>query len=142
MRITLAHTFRLGTAVLAGSVTTGLLAFPVSAVAAGDDDVAAKRNEDSADVVVVSDDDGDDDTGTNGDDDTAGTNTGGTNTGTGTNSGDQNDPTNSNVTAPTQGDDNSNGDLTRDMTRDGAGAKKRDWSQNHTNDNSRNDTRG
>ena len=34
------------------------------------------------------------------------------------------------------------GDLTRDMTQDGAGDQKRDWSANKTNDGSRNDTRG
>ena len=73
--------------------------------------------------------------------DNTGTNTGGTNTGTGTSSGDQNDATNSRFTKVSRDRDLSRADKTRDRTKDGAGTAKRDWSQNRTNDRSRNDTR-
>jgi hypothetical protein len=141
---------RIATIAVAGTVTAGLLAFPVASFAAGSDD-AVKRDEDTPDVVLVADDDDDDTnanrdgtntgTGTNGNTGT-GTNTGGTNTGTGTGSGDQNDPTNSRVTDVSRDNDLSRSDKTRDWTRDGAGDRTRDWSQNLTNDASRNDTRG
>lgn len=150
MNITLAKTVKLGTVAVAGTVTAGMLAFPMASYAAGGDD-DLKRDEDSADVVLVNDEDadGDDDaasnTGTNTGADgntNTGTNTGGTNTGTGTNSGDQNDGTNSRFTGISRDNDVSRGDKTRDWTRDGAGDQKRDWSQNQTNDRSRHDTRG
>lgn len=126
------NTFATGTLGLAGMVTIGLMALPGSTTWA---DPAVKRDEDTPDVVLVADDD-DDDTNTN-----SGTNTGNTNTGTGTRSGDQNDPTRSNFTGVSRDGEPSRGDKTRDHTRDGAGASKRDWSAGRTNDRSRNDTR-
>lgn len=141
--------FSTGTLAVAGAVVTSTLAFPVATAWADED--ALKRDEDTADVVLVDDDDDDDDA-TNDDTDatTAGetatnddtvTNTGNTNTGTGTNTGDQDDVTNSVDTAASRDQDVSRSDLTRDMTQDGPGDRKRDLSQNHTNDASRNDTR-
>ncbi len=135
--------FTYGTLGAAGLVAAGLFALPVAG-AFSDDDLAV-RDEDTPDVVQVDDDD-DDDTnrraGTNtGSRDNTGTNTGGTNTGTGTSSGDQNDATNSRFTKVSRDRDLSRADKTRDRTKDGAGTSKRDWSQNRTNDRSRNDTR-
>lgn len=54
---------------------------------------------------------------------------------------DSNDRTNSRVTPVTRDRDRSRGDLTRDRTDDGPGPKKRDWTENKTNDRSRRDTR-
>ena len=122
-----------GTLGIAGLLAGGALAFPATGTFADRD--AVKRDEDTPDIVLVADDD-DDDTNSN-----SGTNTGNTNTGTGTNSGDQNDPTNSRQSAVSRDRDLSRSDKTRDFTRDGAGDRKRDWSQNRTNDRSRNDTR-
>lgn len=51
------------------------------------------------------------------------------------------DATNSRYTPVTWNKDRSRGDLTRDWTKDGAGAGKRDWSRHQTNDWTRNDTR-
>lgn len=170
MRINLARTVKVGSIAMAGAVAFGLLAFPTTYAANGEGK-AVKRDEDSGDVVLVTDDEDDDtdtdgtgatetgDTGTTGasgnttaGDDTAGTetgtgtgtgtNTGGTDTGTETDSGDQNDPTNSRVTDVSEDRDLSRGDLTRDWTKDGKGGKKLDLTADHTNDASRNDTRG
>ena len=72
---------------------------------------------------------------------------GGTGTGGGTNgtfnsrTGNSNDGTNSRVTAVSRDRDFSRDDLTRDRTDDGRGKIKRDWTKNHTNDRTRNDTR-
>lgn len=86
----------------------------------------AKRD-DSA-TVLLSEDDGDND-----DDDTDDTPNADA-------SGISNDGTGSRITAVSQDRDISNDDLTKDWTRDG-GDLTRDFSQNHTNDASRNDTR-
>lgn len=134
------HTMRslkIGTLALAGTVTAGLMAVPMAASVAFANDDAVKRDEDTPDVVMALDDDDDDDGNTN-----TGTNTGNTNTGTGTSSGDQNDATNSRVTNVTRDNDLSRSDLTRDVTNDGPGDNNRDGSRHHTNDASRNDTRG
>ena len=131
-------TLTLSSVGIAGLVTTGLLALPISSAFA-DDDTAIKRDEDTPDVVLVADED-DDDTA----DRMAGTNSGGdTNSRSrdtsGVNSG---DGTNSRSTAVSRDRDRSRGDKTRDFTRDGAGDdRSRDWSANRTNDRSRNDTR-
>ena len=151
MKIKLVST---GTLAIAGLVTTGLMAFPIAATASADDAPVNKRDDDDPDLVLVSADDDDDDTGLNRQreltDRTAqtrsratntGTNTGNTNTGTGTRSGDQNDGTNSRWSKVSRDRDKSRGDLTRDLTTDGPGKQKRDWSANQTNDRSRNDTR-
>jgi hypothetical protein len=90
------------------------------AVASGAvDDQYAKRDDDARQVAVVDADDDDDDTGT----------------------GSSNDATNSRATGVSRDNDHSRGDLTRDLTRDGNGKLKRDWSDNHTNDASRHDSR-
>ena len=80
-----------------------------------------------AESVVVSLDDGDDD--------------GNSNSGGGSGTGQSNDGTNSKVTPVTRDKDKSADDLTKDWTKDGPGGKKRDWSKNKTNDQSKNDTR-
>jgi hypothetical protein len=130
----------LGTLGIAGLVTAGLLSLPATGAFADQD--AVKRDEDTPDLVLVADDDDDDTNARDGDTSTnSGTNTGNTNTNTGTRSGDQNDPTNSRFTKVSRDQDRSRADKTRDRTRDGAGQSKRDWSQNRTNDRSRNDTR-
>ena len=117
-----------------------------SANAAGDD---AKREDDVREIATVSYEDDDDDTNDGTRDGTRdGTNnhtSPGTRTGDNTvnshdNTGDSNDGTNSRKTGVSRDRDISRGDLTRDWTRDG-GDRTRDWSRNHTNDNSRNDTR-
>ena len=118
-------------------MAAGALAFPVSTAFADSD--AVKRDEDTADVVLADDDDDDD---TN----AKGTNSGdNTNTGGGTNTGasrSTNDGTRSNFTPVSRDNDISRSDKTKDLTQDGPGGTKRDWSQNKTNDASRNDTRG
>ena len=124
----------IGTMGLAGLVAGGLMALPMTASAAGAKDQYVKRDEDTPDVVLVTDDDDDDDgplardTGTN-----TNTNTGGgTNTGTNTNT----------RTGTRSGRDNSWTRARKDFTKDGAGDRKVDWSQNRTNDRSRRNTRG
>jgi hypothetical protein len=106
----------------------GLLAGGVSVASSSANDLA-KRDEDAAELVLVADD---------GDDDGDGDNSGnGGNSGT----GNSRDATNSVVSRVSRNGDLSRDDRTRDKTRDGAGAKKRDVSRNVTNDRSRNDTR-
>lgn len=123
----------IGTLGIAGLVAAGALAFPVSTAFADSD--AVKRDEDTADVVLADDDDDDDTNANTGDN----TNTGGdTNTGV---SKSTNDGTRSNFTPVSRDNDKSRSDNTKDHTKDGPGGKKRDWSQNQTNDASRNDTR-
>jgi hypothetical protein len=112
----------------------GLALMSTTGANAGED---AKREDDVREIATVSYDDDDDDD----------TNTGNTNTGNNTvnsndRTGDSNDGTNSRVTAVSRDKDRSRGDLTKDFTRDGKGGDRtRDWSQNRTNDRSRNDTR-
>lgn len=130
MKIT---TLRVGTLGLAGLVTTGLLALPLSSASAGDQ--VLKRDEDTPDVVLVNDDDDDDETGVNArsaaSNDTN-TRTGADNTGSRDNS----------RTGSRSGRDNSYSEKKRDWTTDGPGVRKVDWSQNNTNDRSRRNTRG
>jgi hypothetical protein len=92
----------------------------LTATSANDD--VAKHDDESTEIVLVADDDDD------GDDSRDG-------------SGVSRDATDSRRSAVSRDGERSRGDLTRDKTRDGAGAKKRDWSDNRTNDRSRNDTR-
>ena len=103
----------------------GLIFAGLSATAAWAGDDVAKRDDDARELVLVADDDGDDD------DDSR------DNSGT----GNSNDATNSVVSRVSRNRDLSRDDRTRDKTRDGAGALKRDWSDNRTNDQSRNDSR-
>lgn len=155
-------TFRLSVLGFAGALAASVLAIPVANAA----DDGAKRDEDGVDVVLVSDDDDNDDddadtanaatnsdgtagtdgsvttTGNNTGNTNTGTNTGATDTGTGTRSGDQDDPTNSRVTAVSEDRDDSIGDVSRDVTQDGPGGATLDQSENFTNDQSLNDTRG
>ena len=109
--------------------------FATTATSASAHDVVANRD-DSATVLLSEDDDNDDD-----DDDDADTNSdlGATDVNTDA-SGVSNDATNSRVTGVTNDRDISQGDLTVDRTMDG-GDPTRDFSQNHTNDASKNDTR-
>lgn len=123
-------------AAFAGLVTTGLLALPISSAFASDD-MAMKRPDDAPDLVLVTDDDDADDL-------NAGTNSADSdNTNSADTSGvNSNDGTGSGFTGVSRDRDNSQGDKSRDWTKDGAGDSKRDFSANRTNDRSRNDTRG
>lgn len=124
-----------GTLGLAGVVGTGLMAMPGATVAASaDDEVAAKREDNVAELVLVADDDDDDDT--------AGADQTRTRTRFTGASRSTNDSTRSNFTRVSRDRDLSRGDVTKDVTQDGPGDRKRDWSANSTNDRSRNDTRG
>jgi len=111
-------------------ILTLLLALTVPGVAVGSGDPEATLREDEEGVVLVADED-------DGRDDLAGTGDSGGGSGT----GDSNDGTNSRHTSVSRDRDRSRGDLTRDRTKDGPGGGKRDWSQNGTNDRTRNDTR-
>ncbi|GAB2747348.1 hypothetical protein [Nocardioides pakistanensis] len=125
----------IGSLGLAGLVGVGLMAMPGASVAAGpDDEVAVKREDNVTELVLVSDDD---------DDDTMDdTNTDGIDTNTGA-SRSTSDNTRSNFTRVSRDRDLSRSDLTKDFTFDGPGdTRTRDWTANHTNDRSRNDTRG
>ncbi len=130
---------RIATTVLAGSIA---LFSPIGSALAADDKsdgndatekVVLRKEQDNDEVatIVDRDDDRDDD----GDTGMGGTNSRVT---SGVNS---KDGTNSRKTAVSRDRDHSRGDLTRDRTKDGPGKDKRDWSQNGTNDRSRNDTR-
>jgi hypothetical protein len=115
------------------ALVAGLVAAPASAIAAetkgSTDDVVLRREDDAAEIAVADDDDGG-----SGD----GTGTGGN----GSASGNSNDGTGSGHSAVSRDGEASQGDRTRDRTRDGAGDRlRRDWSGGHTNDSSRNDTR-
>ena len=120
-----AATWMLGLALVAG--------LPAGAALAADlDEVTLKRDDEYSEIAAVEDDDFDRDalTGT------------GDNTGGGDSSGvDSNDGTGSGYSAVSRDGEVSQGDNTRDWTRDGAGDRKRDWSGGQTNDGSRNDTR-
>lgn len=98
-----------------------------------DTDPAILREDDAGELVVSYDDDDDDDGNTHSGGGTDGTFNSGT--------GDSNDGTNSKVTPVTWDKDKSQDDLTKDKTKDGPGGKKRDWSKNKTNDQSKNDSR-
>jgi len=123
---------RLSIWVLAAAVTMGLAGGLLSASARDYQDFAAKREEDSIVLAVAEDNDDDDSDGLAGDTHSRSDFTSGV---------DSNDRTGSRHTGVSRDRDRSRGDLTRDRTKDGAGDNKRDWSQNHTNDRSRNDTR-
>ena len=130
-------TFRVATMGLAGLVTTGLLTFQITAASAGTDDQGLKRDDDTPDVVVVTDDDDDDDTGLGKRHHTNTNTSGGTQTRTrGTHTNDQT------RTGRASGRDHSRDRVVKDWTHDGAGKVRVDWSQNHTNDRSRHNTRG
>ena len=118
-----AATWMLGLALVAG--------LPAGAALAADlDEVTLKRDDEYSEIVAAEDDlDRDGLTGT-------GDNTGGDTSGV-----DSNDGTGSGYSAVSRDQDASQGDNTRDWTRDGAGDRKRDWSGGQTNDGSRNDTR-
>lgn len=105
----------------AALVAGGTLALNPSAA----DDLKLSRLDEPAVIADTDDDDDDDDSDPTGED-------GPTNS---------NDATNSAKTAVSRDKDRSVGGLTRDMTLDGPGGLKRDWSDNHTNDVSVNDTR-
>jgi hypothetical protein len=115
---------------LAGAVGVGVLAWPAATAFADTDrdEVYVKRDEQTAEIVAVDDDDDDDSN-----DDTNSNNTGFSKA--------TNDNTRSNFTKVSRDRDLSRSDKTRDKTRDG-GDRTRDWSANHTNDRSRNDSRG
>ncbi|MCY7372079.1 MAG: hypothetical protein LH461_00005 [Spirochaetaceae bacterium] len=122
--------FRAMIAAFAALLGLGLFALTQSTSATADD-VVAKRD-DSSTVLLSHDDDDDDDDGDDDADETGASSPSGT--------GVSNDGTGSRVTAVSRDRDISNDDLTKDMTMDG-GDLTRDFSQNHTNDASRNDTR-
>jgi hypothetical protein len=123
---------RLSVWVLAATVMMGLAGGVLASSAKDSEELAAKREEDSIVLVAAEEDDDDGDS-----NDVAGTDSRSGNS-SGVNS---NDRTDSRHTGVSRDRDRSRGDLTRDRTKDGAGGNKRDWSQNHTNDRSRNDTR-
>lgn len=116
---------RAGIIAVAGTVAAAGL---IMVQPADDGSLAFKRDDDAVDVIMTVDDDDDDD------DDTSRSRATG-------NSRSRADNTNSRKTRVSRDRDRSRGDLTRDFTRDGPGGLKRDWSKNHTNDRSRNDTR-
>jgi hypothetical protein len=126
------NTFSAGTLGLAGLVAAGALAFPATATTSDNpQDQALKRDEDTPDIVLVSDDDDDDldramATGTR---DNTGDNTGGTRTNDNTGTGAQ------------TGRDKSRNRQVKDWTNDGKGKHNRDFSNRHTNDRSRHNTR-
>ena len=120
---------RIMTLMLALVLGLSLTTLGASAVSADGEQAVLTRQEDLADLRQ--DDDGSD---------------GGTGTGRGTGTfnsgtGKSRDGTNSRVTAVSRDRDHSRDDLTRDRTGDGRGKVKRDWTKNHTNDRTRNDTR-
>ena len=119
-----------GTAVLAAAVL-GIGVLALGGPASSSEDQVTKREE-SLNLVLTGDDDDDDDTDTGGGGDTYSANQ--------DSSGVSNDGTNSRFSRVSRDRDNSRGDLTKDFTRDG-GDRTRDFSQNRTNDRSRNDTR-
>jgi len=124
------RTLTIGTTGLAGLVTTGMLAFPVTTAYAGHDHQTAFKRDDDTPAVVLTADDDDDDT-------NAGTNTNtNTNTGKGTNTN-----TNTGTHHSRRGDD-SHGGQVRDHTSDGPGRGNIDHSRHHTNDHSHHNTRG
>lgn len=120
-----AATWMLGLALVAG--------LPAGAAVAADlDEVTLKRDDEYSEIVAVEDDlDADGFTGATAD------NTGGDTSGV-----DSNDGTGSGYTAVSRDGELSQGDKTRDWTKDGKGdQRRRDWSGGQTNDGSRNDTR-
>lgn len=123
--------FRAMIAAFAALLGFGLFALTQSTSATADD-VVAKRDDSSTVLLSHDDDDDDDDDGDDDADETGASSPSGT--------GVSNDGTGSRVTAVSRDRDISNDDLTKDMTMDG-GDPTRDFSQNHTNDASRNDTR-
>lgn len=116
----------------AGLVGGGLMALGVSSASA--DDAGYQRHDDDTEIVTTVDDDDDDDTRDR-------TRSRDTATRNSINSRASRDATNSRFSKVSRDKDRSRGDLTRDMTSDGPGKQKRDWSANSTNDSSRNDTR-
>ncbi|WGX99028.1 hypothetical protein [Nocardioides sp. L-11A] len=130
---------------LAGVTATGVavsvLAWP--AQAGGETKVAVKREQDTPDIVLVADDDdpdGDDLRARAADDDTNATNE---DTRTANTANTANTRSDRSRTGNRSGRDNSRtGRAKVDWTNDGPGPKTRDWSRNHTNDRSRNNTRG
>jgi hypothetical protein len=132
----------IGTMGLAGLVMGGLMALPVTANAAGVKDQVVKRDEDTPDVVLVTDDDDDNDgpgaRGTHTNTNTNGNTGTHTNTGTNTKTG-----TATNTRTGTRsGRDDSWTNSRKDLTDDGSGKGNVDHSRNHTNDQSRHNTRG
>lgn len=120
--------FRVTITALAALLGFSLFALTQSATATADDAVAGAKREDSATVLLSEDDDDDDDDS----DETGESSPSGT--------GVSHDGTGSRVTSVSRDRDISRGDLTKDWTMDG-GDPTRDFSQNHTDDASRNDTR-
>ncbi len=127
MSISMSKLVRNGTVALAGTVGTLLCVLQTP----GANALEFKRNDDSPDAIVTVADDEDDDADPRDD----------TNSGWSGNSSRSGDATGSRMSRVSRDRDRSRGDLSRDWSRDGKGAKKRDWSQNRTNDRSRNDTR-
>ncbi len=121
-----------GTLGVAGLVAAGLMAMPTATSAsAGAEDRFAKRDDATPELVLVADDDDDD---TNAKDDTN-TRTRSNNT----NSRSRNDNTG---TGTRTGRDDSRDRKVKDVTNDGPGKRKIDFSRNDTNDRSRHNTRG
>lgn len=120
---------RAAIAAFAALLGLGLFALVQSGPATADDVVATRQDG----IALLHEDSGDDgDDNDDGDDDPATFDS---------RTGESNDATGSRVTAVSRDRDISNDDLTKDRTMDG-GDPTRDLTQNHTNDNTRNDTRG
>lgn len=115
----------------AAALGVGAIAASGATAAPDANDPMAKREE-NLNLVLTAADDDDDDTDTGGDDTSVSVNRDAT--------GVSRDATNSRFTRVSRDRDYSRGDLTRDWTRDG-GDSTRDYSENRTNDSSRNDTR-
>jgi hypothetical protein len=116
---------------LAGLTASGLIAVQAgTASAAGEDDAVHKRDDSLGQVVMTADDDDDDD-------DTR------TRTRTRTNGNTNTDTRGTNTRTHRNGvSDDSRDTRTRDRTNDGPGRNNIDWSAHHTNDRSKNNTRG
>ena len=126
--------FRAAIAVLAGLLGFGLFALVQSGAATGDE-VAATRQDG---ITLASDDDGDEDEDEDETPDGVTVTTGATTFDSV--SGESQDGTGSGVTVVSVDNDVSVDDLTKDRTLDG-GDPTRDFSENRTNDGTRNDTR-
>lgn len=132
-----------------GGVVFGLIGTGIPTIAqasdSDDDPTAYKRKDDMSATLETVDEEDDDDTmaGLNRaamDVSRDATSVSKTTRGTGS-SRSRRDHTNSRYSPLSRDRDGSRGDKTKDRTYDGKGGLKRDWSRNHTNDRSRNDSR-
>lgn len=115
-------------------VLAGGFAINTAFSSSAQDDMALRRDDEGNELVLVSDDDDDDDDSDDDDGDDSDSRS------AYSSNVDSNDGTGSGYSAVSRDNDRSRDDRTRDWTRDG-GDRTRDFSQNRTNDASRDDTR-